>query len=87
MDVAVSELRAHLSDWLERARNGDEVVVTDRGLPVARILGIESSATVARLTAEGVIAPPRAASRPVARGRRRPRPARPVSDRVGEQRR
>src|SRR6185437_6878586 len=34
MDVAVSDLRAHLSDWLERARQGAEVIITDRGLPV-----------------------------------------------------
>ena len=30
MDVAVSEFRANLRDWLERAREGNEVVVTER---------------------------------------------------------
>ena len=30
MEVAVSELRAHLSDYLERARGGDEVVITNQ---------------------------------------------------------
>jgi prevent-host-death family protein len=34
----VSDLRAHLSEWLERAREGEEVVVTERGVPVARLL-------------------------------------------------
>ena len=30
MDVPVTELRAHLSDWLDRVRAGEEIVVTDR---------------------------------------------------------
>jgi len=46
MDVAVSDLRAHLSEWLERARDGEEVVVTERGIPVARLLGIGAAARV-----------------------------------------
>jgi antitoxin (DNA-binding transcriptional repressor) of toxin-antitoxin stability system len=33
MDVAVTDLRAHLSEWLERARGGDEIVITDRSAP------------------------------------------------------
>ena len=55
MDVAVTELRAHLSDWLQRARQGDEVVITDRGVPVARLLGLSATAVLERLAAEGVI--------------------------------
>jgi prevent-host-death family protein len=50
MDVAVTELRAHWSDWLARARDGAEIVVTDRGVPVARLLGVETTATLVRLT-------------------------------------
>jgi prevent-host-death family protein len=53
MDVPVTELRAHLSDWLERVRGGEEVVVTDRGVPVARLLGMSATATLQRLTADG----------------------------------
>jgi prevent-host-death family protein len=86
MDVAVTDLRAHLSDWLERARQGAEVIITDRGLPVARLLGIETAAAIERLTAEGVIARPQSAIRPVASGRIRPRSRRPVADIVSEQR-
>jgi prevent-host-death family protein len=87
MDVAVTDLRAHLREWLERAREGDEVVITDRGVPVARLLGLTSTATLERLTAEGVIGRPPAGPRPKASGRRRPRPRRPVADIVSEQRR
>ena len=86
MDVAVSELRAHLSDYLDRAREGTEVVITDRGVPIARLLGLTTTATLERLAADGIIA--RAAGpRPRASGQPRPRPRRPVADLVSEQRR
>jgi prevent-host-death family protein len=87
MEVAISELRAHLSDWLERARGGSEIVVTDRGIPVARLLGVHTSETLQRLTAEGLVAPPSGAGRPRAKGRRRAKAAASVADLVGEQRR
>ena len=82
----MTELRAHLSDWLDRARAGDEVVITDRGIPVARLAGLDSAGTLERLTAEGVIGKA-TAQRPVAAGRPRPRTRRPVSDHVSDQRR
>lgn len=87
MDVTVTDLRAHLSAWLERARGGDEVVITDRGIPVARLLGLETTATLERLVADGVIGRPTVAKRPRASGRPRPRPRRPLADIVSEQRR
>jgi prevent-host-death family protein len=87
MDVAVTELRAHLSDWLQRARQGDEVVITDRGVPVARLLGLSATAVLERLAAEGVIGQAGTGRRPAASGRPRPRPRRPVADIVSEQRR
>jgi len=86
MDVAVSDLRAHLSEWLERAREGSEVVITDRGMPVARLLGISTTAALERLAAEGIIGRS-AARRPVAAGRARPRPRRELSSIVSDQRR
>jgi prevent-host-death family protein len=86
VDVSVTELRAHLSDWLDRARAGGEVVITDRGIPVARLAALDSTGTLERLTAEGVIGKA-TAQRPVAAGRSGPRPRRPVSDRVSDQRR
>jgi prevent-host-death family protein len=87
MDVAITDLRAHLSEWLDRARAGSEVVITDRGVPVARLLGLAATATLERLTAEGVIGRPSSASRPAASGRSRPRPLRPLSQVVSDQRR
>ena len=87
MDVAVSDLRAHLSEWLRRVRKGDEVVITERGLPVARVIGLSATTTLERLSAEGVIAAPEHPERPTASGRPLPRPRRPVADIVSEQRR
>ncbi len=87
MDIAVSDLRAHLREWIERARQGDEVVVTERGVPVARLLGIQSSPLLERLTATGVIGRPASSDKPIASGRSRPRPRRPVAPLVGDQRR
>ncbi len=86
MDVAVTELRANLSHWLDRARGGEEVVVTERGRPVARISGVATTSTLERLAAEGVIGPARRAARPTETGRARPRPRRSVADLVSDQR-
>lgn len=87
MDVAVSDLRANLSQWLKRAREGDEIVVTERGVPVARLLGLQTSPLLGRLTAEGVIGRPTSPDKPTAAGRTRPRSRHPVAPLVSEQRR
>ena len=87
MDVAVTDLRANLSDWLTQVRQGADVVVTERGIPVARLVGIDAAGLLERLTAEGQIARPAQPTRPIASGRARPRSRRPVSERVSEQRR
>jgi prevent-host-death family protein len=87
MDVSITELRANLSLWLDQARSGHEVVITDRGVPVARLMGLNATATLERLTAEGVISRPESGQRPAATGSVRPRPRRPLSDRLSEDRR
>jgi prevent-host-death family protein len=87
MDVPVTDLRAHLSEWLDRARQGDDVVITDRGVPVARLVGLTTTTTLERLTAEGVVGRPVTARRPRASGRPRPKARRPVADLVSDQRR
>ena len=87
MDVAVTELRAHLGQWIDAARDGHDVVITDRGTPVARIVALDSTPVIDRLTAEGVISRPSRSARPVAGDRPRPTPKRPVAEIVSEQRR
>jgi len=39
--VSISQLKASLSEYLDAVRKGEEVVVTDRGSPIARILKVE----------------------------------------------
>lgn len=84
MNVSITDLRAQLSRWIADARDGEDVVITDRGVPVARITGLDSTPILERLTSEGVIARPRSSDRPVAGGDGRPAPKRPVSDMVDE---
>jgi prevent-host-death family protein len=57
-EVGMRELRDHLSKYLARVREGDEIVVTDRGKPVARIISEGGLSRFDRLVAEGVITPP-----------------------------
>lgn len=66
VEVAVSALRAELRQWIERARSGEDVVVTERGVPVARLTGVESADLVARLERDGLLTAP-VADRPAAR--------------------
>lgn len=86
MDVAVTDLRTHLSHWIAQVRDGHEIVVTDRGVPVARMLGLTTTTTLEQLTEQGVISKPRRTNRPPAAARRRPPAARSISAIVSEQR-
>lgn len=84
MEVGVRELRNNLSRYLERVREGEEVVVTDRGRAVARVLPISGERTIDRLIREGKVTPAKT------RNRGRPRPVKTagtVSDLIAEQRR
>jgi prevent-host-death family protein len=87
MDVSISTLRAELSSWIERARAGEEVVVTDRGTPVARLLAVDTAPLLDQLVADGVLSKPRRADRPAARGLVRVRASGSVAELVTEQRR
>lgn len=37
-EVGVARLKAHLSEYLRRVRGGEEVIVTDRDMPIAKIV-------------------------------------------------
>lgn len=87
MDVAVTELRAHLGQWIDAARDGKDVVITERGIPVARIVALDSTSVIDRLTRQGAIGRPVTPTRPVAGDRQRPTPKRPVAEIISEQRR
>lgn len=36
--TGIADLKARLSEYLAKVRTGDEVVITDRGTPIARIV-------------------------------------------------
>jgi prevent-host-death family protein len=61
MEVGIRELRADLSRWVRRVGAGEEIVVTDRGKAVARLVPIDGERRIDRLIREGRVIP---ASRP-----------------------
>src|SRR5690606_12583828 len=73
MEVSVSKLRAELKDWIDAARRGEDVVVTDRGVPVARLSGIDAADLISRLQNEGLITSPTGERPPADRPDREPR--------------
>jgi prevent-host-death family protein len=85
MDVGIRDLRNHLSRYIDQVRGGDELVITDRGSAVARLVPVEGGRKLDRLIAEGVVTP--AAKRARTRPARRVRAQGAVSDLVAEQRR
>ena len=84
MEVGIRELRDHLSRYLERVRAGEEVVVTDRGSAIARLLPMNGERTIDRLIREGRVMP---AKQPKRKAPRPIRTAGTVSDLVADQRR
>ena len=87
MDVSISTLRAELATWIERARAGEEIVITDRGTPVARLLAIDTAPLLDQLIQRGVLNKPRRDDRPAAREVARAHASGPVSELVSEHRR
>jgi prevent-host-death family protein len=59
--VSIAGLKARLSEHLRRVKNGNELVITDRGAPVARLVPLEPSERRAtrrdRLVHAGVLRP------------------------------
>ncbi|MBC8195715.1 MAG: type II toxin-antitoxin system prevent-host-death family antitoxin [Acidimicrobiia bacterium] len=58
MNVGIRELKAKLSEYLGLVADGEAVVVTDRGRPVARLVPYDHGSAVERGIAEGWIRPP-----------------------------
>lgn len=58
MDIPVDQLGSELSGALAKARAGEDVVITDAGIPVARLTGVEGASLLAKLESEGLISPP-----------------------------
>jgi prevent-host-death family protein len=58
VSVGVRRLRDHLSRYLELVAGGGEVVVTDRGRPIARLVSHDAESPLDRLAAAGLVRPP-----------------------------
>jgi prevent-host-death family protein len=86
LEVGIRDLKNNLSRYIERVRAGDEIVVTDRGRPVARLSAVDRSTDrLAELVAAGVVRPPTRTTR--RRPRSRIKPKESVSELVAQQRR
>ncbi len=85
-EVGIRELKNGLSSFIDRVRSGEEMIVTDRGRPVARLSPIDASQDrLADLIAAGVVRSPINRKRHVPK--RRITANAEVSDLVAEQRR
>jgi prevent-host-death family protein len=86
VEVGVRALRMDLSRLLDRVRQGEEIVVTDRGRPVARLVAVEAGDILDGLAARGLVSRP-ASPRRRARDIAKVKATGSVSDLVAEQRR
>ncbi len=84
VEAGIRELRNHLSRYLDRVRSGEELIVTDRGTAIARVVPIEGGRVYDDLVSAGVI---ESSSAERTRPDVRVIPKGPVSDLVAEQRR
>lgn len=84
-EVGVRDLRNQLSRYIEAVRGGAEVVVTDHGRAVARIVPLDGERVLDRLVADGLVTAARVRTR--RRPVRRAAATRPVSELLAEQRR
>src|SRR6266540_3226617 len=59
--VSVTDLKAHLSRYLRMVRRGSEVQILERGVPIARLVGLQGDARtdekerLDRLTRAGIL--------------------------------
>lgn len=59
MPVGIRELKSHLSEYVSRAARGEEVIVTDRNRPVARLVPYTEASNIDLGIEEGWIEAPR----------------------------
>jgi prevent-host-death family protein len=57
VEVGIRELRADLSRLIKQVRAGEEIVVTDRGKAVARLVPVSGERAIDRLIRDGLVTP------------------------------
>lgn len=60
MEVPVSQFRAELKSWIAAAQEGETVVITDRGVPVAQLAAVGAAGLIQDLKERGQLAVPSA---------------------------
>jgi prevent-host-death family protein len=92
--VGIRELKTHLSRYVQEVKNGDEILVSERGRIIARLVPIEPHSETARLqdlllklSAEGQIILPRIHKKAARPAKRKKVKGTPFSDAVLEDRR
>ncbi|MDQ3224009.1 MAG: type II toxin-antitoxin system prevent-host-death family antitoxin [Gemmatimonadota bacterium] len=86
IEVGITDLSDQLSRFIRVVRDGQDVLITDRGRPVAKLTGVDTPPALERLIALGVVTPSREPRTPIDVSRLI-RTEGSVSDLVGEQRR
>jgi prevent-host-death family protein len=80
----VAQIKARLSEYLRHVKDGSEVVITERGIPVARLVPLapeERRATrEERLIRTGALRPAAGPRRPLGAPKRKPGSGRAVLD-------
>ena len=85
-EVGIRELKNGLSKYIDQVRTGEEIIVTDRGRPVAKLSPLDASNDrLVELVASGVVRPPQSLKRHQPGVRIKSKGT--VSDLVAEQRR
>ena len=86
IEVGVSEFRSDLKRWIDQVKSGEEIVLTERRTPIARITGINALPVIEQLERDGLIRGPRNKSRTKASGRKRVPVKGSVSEIITQQR-
>ena len=63
MEVGIREFRSELRQWLEAVKSGQELVITERGRPVARIVAANAASSLDELIDSGAIKKPKSSAR------------------------
>ena len=68
-EVGIRELREHLSRFIDEVRAGQELIVTARGRPVARIVASTGESWLDELVVAGIVSLPEQELDPLSFGR------------------
>ncbi|MGC4175533.1 type II toxin-antitoxin system prevent-host-death family antitoxin [Demequina sp.] len=58
MEVTFTEFKASLASHVGSVKDGTDVIITQKGAPVARLTSVEGSDLISSLIQDGLITPP-----------------------------